>query len=201
MSQQHCICCFRIPAVYGLHGKANKAEKVTLRHCSVCFSAAHCSSPGCVARFTKLHTEQACERYLVYMATKVVCMQFGTALHICSQSRLPDLRPQTFPNYPVPPTSLSTATTVRLIEGGAYHSSGQSRNIRLGSSDTRSTAVMPDNWAQYLALKRHDFDPEVHPVMMTYPFTAVGYLVYCTVLCCFNLASFVCLLLISSVMC
>jgi hypothetical protein len=187
MSQQHCISCFRIPAVYGLHGKVDKSEKVNLTHCQVCFSSAHCPNPTCIERFKKLHTRRACEQYLLYMSTKVVSMQFGTTIITCSQSRLESLAPPTKDVR----GSLKTSVSVTLLDGSVHVTGHEGEKIvRLGSADARSVAVMPDNWAEYMRFKQHDFAPDVDARFLAVPFTLVSCasLIWIAMLSCLQLS-------------
>lgn len=70
-SQRHCQVCFFNPA--------GPIPDRKLVECITCHCAAHCSTPECTARFAKLHTAQACEKYLITLAAQVISIQGGGA--------------------------------------------------------------------------------------------------------------------------
>lgn len=78
-SQRHCQVCYFNPA-----GPATDRKLV---ECPTCHCAAHCSAPDCTSSFQQLHTAEACEKYLIGLASLIISVQGGGQAVQTSQTR------------------------------------------------------------------------------------------------------------------
>ncbi len=78
-SQRHCQVCYFNPA-----GPVTDRKLV---ECPTCHCAAHCSDSDCTSAFQKLHTAEACEKYLIGLASLIISVQGGGQAVQTSQTR------------------------------------------------------------------------------------------------------------------
>ena len=82
LRQRHCQVCFYCPAA-----PQRGCENRRLKECVNCNDAACCDDVECLAVFKRIHDAEACEKYLIGLASVVMSMQQGTLLGIPSNSR------------------------------------------------------------------------------------------------------------------